>query len=173
MEVWSLGQEDPMEEEMATHSSILSWRIPWTEEPGKRPSIHTHTRETSPVVQWLRLHASKAGDVGSIPDWGWNPHPMLPKQGMWVPSPVGEVRSHILCYGAKKKKKHNVRSVLDTGIIPCPQTTSQGNFLKCKTRLKKPNAPCSHLMFSDRIKSIFKHSPSDFVFDYEYISTRK
>ena len=30
----SLGQEDPMEEEMAAHSSILAWRIPWTEEPG-------------------------------------------------------------------------------------------------------------------------------------------
>ena len=35
-ETWaqSLGQEDPLEEEMATHSSILAWRIPWTEEPG-------------------------------------------------------------------------------------------------------------------------------------------
>ena len=32
--VWSLGQEDPLEEGMATHSSILAWRIPWTEEPG-------------------------------------------------------------------------------------------------------------------------------------------
>ena len=31
----SLGQEDPLEEEMATHSSILPWKIPWTEEPGK------------------------------------------------------------------------------------------------------------------------------------------
>ena len=29
-----LGQEDPLEEEMATHSSLLAWRIPWTEEPG-------------------------------------------------------------------------------------------------------------------------------------------
>ena len=29
-----VGQEDPLEEGMATHSSILSWRIPWTEEPG-------------------------------------------------------------------------------------------------------------------------------------------
>ena len=29
-----LGQEDPLEEEMATHFSILAWRIPWTEEPG-------------------------------------------------------------------------------------------------------------------------------------------
>ena len=32
--VQSLGQEDPLEKEMATHSSILVWRIPWTEEPG-------------------------------------------------------------------------------------------------------------------------------------------
>ena len=32
-QVQSLGQEDPLEEEMATHSSILAWRIPWTEEP--------------------------------------------------------------------------------------------------------------------------------------------
>ena len=35
-ETWvqSLGQEDPLEEVMATHSSVLAWRIPWTEEPG-------------------------------------------------------------------------------------------------------------------------------------------
>ena len=32
--VWSLGQEDPLEKEVATHSSILAWKIPWTEEPG-------------------------------------------------------------------------------------------------------------------------------------------
>ena len=34
MEVSSLGQEDPLEKEMANHSSILAWKIPWTEEPG-------------------------------------------------------------------------------------------------------------------------------------------
>ena len=33
-QVWSLGQEDPLEKVMATHSSILAWKIPWTEEPG-------------------------------------------------------------------------------------------------------------------------------------------
>ena len=33
-QVRSLGQEDPLEKEMATHSSILAWEIPWTEEPG-------------------------------------------------------------------------------------------------------------------------------------------
>ena len=34
MRVKTLGQEDPLEEDMATHSSILAWEIPWTEEPG-------------------------------------------------------------------------------------------------------------------------------------------
>jgi len=35
----SLGQEDPLEKEMATHSSVLAWRIPWTEEPGGLQSM--------------------------------------------------------------------------------------------------------------------------------------
>ena len=34
-----LGQEDPPEKEMATHSNILAWEIPWTEEPGRRQSM--------------------------------------------------------------------------------------------------------------------------------------
>ena len=40
-ETWvpSLGQEDLLEEEMATHSSILSWKIPWAEEPGRLQSV--------------------------------------------------------------------------------------------------------------------------------------
>ena len=38
-QVRSLGQEDPLEESMATHSSILAWRIPWTEELGQPQSI--------------------------------------------------------------------------------------------------------------------------------------
>ena len=37
--VLSLGQEDPLEKEMATHSSILAWRSPWTEEPGRLQSM--------------------------------------------------------------------------------------------------------------------------------------
>ena len=50
--VWSLDQEDPLEEKMASHSSILAWEIPWTEEPGGLQSLgwqesdvteHAHT----------------------------------------------------------------------------------------------------------------------------------
>ena len=39
MQVLSLGREDPLEEGMATHSSIIAWRIPWTEEPGRLQSM--------------------------------------------------------------------------------------------------------------------------------------
>ena len=37
--VWSLGQEDSLEKEVATHSSILAWKIPWAEEPGGLQSM--------------------------------------------------------------------------------------------------------------------------------------
>ena len=39
MQVQSLGQEDPLEKEMATHYSILAWEIPWTEKPGELQSM--------------------------------------------------------------------------------------------------------------------------------------
>ena len=45
MWVRSLGWEDPLEEGMETHSSILAWRIPWTEEPGGQQSIASQTVE--------------------------------------------------------------------------------------------------------------------------------
>ena len=40
-EIWvqSLGREDPLEQEMAIHSNILAWKIPWTEEPGRQQSM--------------------------------------------------------------------------------------------------------------------------------------
>ena len=42
MWVQSLGREDPLEEGMETHSSILAWRLPWTEESGRLQSIGSH-----------------------------------------------------------------------------------------------------------------------------------
>ena len=42
MQVWSLGQEDPLEEGMATHSRILAWRIPWTKKPGRLQPMELH-----------------------------------------------------------------------------------------------------------------------------------
>ena len=50
-ETWvrSLGQEDPLEKGMATHSSILAWRIPWMEEPGGRAIVYQVAKN------WTRL----------------------------------------------------------------------------------------------------------------------
>ena len=47
-ETWvqSLGQEDPLEKEMATHSSILPWEIPWTEEPGRLQRMGSRKNQT-------------------------------------------------------------------------------------------------------------------------------
>ena len=42
-----LGQEDLLEKEMATHSSILAWRIPWTEEPGRPQSMGLQESDTT------------------------------------------------------------------------------------------------------------------------------
>ena len=45
LETWvrSLGREDPLEKEMTTPSSILAWKIPWTEEPGRLQSVGSHS----------------------------------------------------------------------------------------------------------------------------------
>ena len=44
--VQSLGWEDPLEKEMATHSSILAWKIPWMEEPGRLQSMGSQKSQT-------------------------------------------------------------------------------------------------------------------------------
>ena len=47
MQVRSLGREDPLEKEVATHSSILAWRIPWTGEPGGLQSMGSQELDTT------------------------------------------------------------------------------------------------------------------------------
>ena len=78
--VRSLGREDPLEKEMATHSSILAWEIPWMEEPGGLQStgsqrvrhdwvtsLSLHSAgEASQAAQWLKNPATNAWDEGSV-----------------------------------------------------------------------------------------------------------
>ena len=52
IQIQSLGQEDPLEKGMATHSSILAWRIPRTEEPGRLQSMGL---KESDMTEWLTL----------------------------------------------------------------------------------------------------------------------
>ena len=76
LETWvrSLGWEDPLENRMATHSSILAWRIPWTEEPGGscpwdvrvRARTHTHTHSLSLTLPTPALFLSHFCSGSSI-----------------------------------------------------------------------------------------------------------
>ena len=54
-QVQSLGQEDPLEKEMATHFSILAWRIPWTEMPGGLQSMESQIIEHNLVTNIHKL----------------------------------------------------------------------------------------------------------------------
>ena len=58
-ETWvrCLGWEDPLEKGMATHSSILAWRVPWTEEPGGLQSLGSHRVRTAP--QSFSVHLAR------------------------------------------------------------------------------------------------------------------
>ena len=78
--VESLGCEDPMEEEMTTHSSILAWKILWTEEPGGLYSSWGRTElDATEQLHFLALEsdgkmsAYNAGGLGSIPGLGRSP----------------------------------------------------------------------------------------------------
>ena len=104
MQVWSLGQEDPLEEEMATHSSILAWKIPWMGEPGQLQSMgsqwvrhdwaqHTHCmRREEETLLWEHLKGrlshwfvwasgpsacQKPGSRNYIPRWTFSKQPHL------------------------------------------------------------------------------------------------
>ena len=60
IQVQSLSQEDPLEKEMATHSSILAWRIPWTEKPGGLQSMGRKESDmTEPLTTFTFLQVEK------------------------------------------------------------------------------------------------------------------
>ena len=90
-QVRSLGQEDPLEKEMATHSSILAWEIPWTEEPGGLQSMGSQRvghdwaislHVTFLVAQMVKnlpaMQETQVQSLGKIP-WSrkWQPTPVL------------------------------------------------------------------------------------------------
>ena len=94
MWVQSLAQEDPLEEDMATHSRILAWEIPWTEEPGRLWSIgsqrvghnwsdlarthtHTHTFQRRSSWSW-----NSAVELGERPEPSNTPGPSVRTRGL-------------------------------------------------------------------------------------------
>ena len=58
--VRSLSREDPLEEGMATHTSVLAWKIPWTEEPGGLQSVGLQESNVTDITEpWLRTKGGK------------------------------------------------------------------------------------------------------------------
>ena len=100
---WSLGREDPLEKAMVTHSSILAWRIPWTEEPDRLQSIgsrrvghnwvtslslHFTFRELRGPPRWLRSKES-ACQFRKLRRHGFNPWVgKIPWRRKWQPTPL-------------------------------------------------------------------------------------
>ena len=66
--VWPLGQEDPLEEGMAAHSSLLACRIPWTEEPGGLQSIGLQRVEHL-SLKWLSMHSNPLPEAKSAQEF--------------------------------------------------------------------------------------------------------
>ena len=71
-QVQSLGQEDPLEKRMATHSSLPAWGVPWTEEPGKLQSVGLSELDTTD-----RLTLSLSGSAGLLSEDSDNCPPQL------------------------------------------------------------------------------------------------
>ena len=57
-QICSLGEEDPLEKEMATHSSTLAWRIPWTEEPGRLQSMRSQRARRNWVTKHMHTQSN-------------------------------------------------------------------------------------------------------------------
>ena len=105
--VWSLGWEDLLEEEIATHSSILCWEIPWTQEPGGlRPQDH----KDLDMTEWLSAHTHIHTHTIIIFISMYVKHP-LPTTQKWLytwTAPDGQYRNqidYILCSQRWKSSK--------------------------------------------------------------------
>ena len=114
-ETWvrSLGQEDPLEKEMATHSSILAWRIPWTEEPG-------------------RLQSTGSQRVGH--DWATSPSPSLYEEEIWKGS-CAQRRDHVKTQEVnqlqgKKRAFKMSHKCMFLGSLSCPNKDLEQQTLK-------------------------------------------
>ena len=84
-QVRSLGQEDPLEEKMATHSSIPAWEIPWTEDPGGLQSVGSQKSQTqlSTHAHTLELECGvlTAGPPRGVPNPDFNQWSNRPWEG--------------------------------------------------------------------------------------------
>ena len=108
-ETWvrSLDQEDPLEKEMATHSSILAWKIVWTEEPGRLQSMGSQRVRHNPATDTLLLWVHDKNKKYLVLKWhtfvcGYT---IFPHKIYFVPSSVMFVELSCFCITAAAAAK--------------------------------------------------------------------
>ena len=106
-QVWSLGQKDPLEKGMATHSSILAWRIPWPEEPGGLQSMGSQSRA------WLSEFTFTFHTFTLASTWESLPFHMT------LTSMTDQEVISLLNYA--KHSRNTLTIVIDLGMGVCPQ----------------------------------------------------
>ena len=104
--VWSLGWEGSLEEGMATHSSILAWRIPWTEQPGGLQSMGSHRIRHNWVIKHTHTHThTQEAPTGKNSGMIWTSAKM-----------VSAMRWNTMnCYIHTHTPSHRGHSVVSTG----------------------------------------------------------
>ena len=130
-QVWSLGREDPLEKEMATHSGILAWRIPWTKEWWA--TVHCHkelgtTEET--CMQHMRIKLLLVGP----PAGGSRRKGSKPSQQLWNHPKEAFTFPTYKCFPGGSAGKESACDVGDAGSIPGSGRSpgeENGNLLKC------------------------------------------
>ena len=125
-QVWSLDRDDPLEKEVATHSSTLAWKIPWTEEPGRLQSMgsqrvghnwatsHTHTH-THPSDQNHPMALILLGVKAKDPHQDWGCHMVR------TPCDLGS-QHHLPCLSPKCPHQ--------TGLLAASQTHQAHSCLR-------------------------------------------
>ena len=89
--VWSLGWEDPLEEEMATHSRIFAWRIPWTEKPGRLQSTGLQRVRSDLAQSIFQGLLRTVQTLTFLPPW----QPAFPTEmGRWGDTIWNSVQAH-------------------------------------------------------------------------------
>ena len=106
-QVWSLGQKDPVEKEMATCSSILVWEVQWTEEPGRQQSTGGNesdtTRELSTHAQDSTAHWPPILDMGEL-------YPIFGGGKKWSTTACLHKIQHLRMSGESVSKNHTERN---------------------------------------------------------------
>ena len=110
--VWSLSWEDPLEKWMTTHSSILAWRIPWTEKPGGLQSMGDMD-----MTEWLTLSLSLSAPRAPSSLFAATEEIIFPSNG-WNLKVTALGPNMLLCLWSEKKKKKST---------PFPHGTSRAH----------------------------------------------